>query len=112
MVRRLVPKVVAGVALALSGLALSACGDDAVTRDEFIAQLQAVTSGPDRATKELAGCIYDQIADDPDLLEEASRPTSASESASDRLSKITRDCWAQERTDEKGRTTTTRPSTR
>jgi len=91
---------------------LSGCGDDAVTRDEFMDQLQAVTSGPDRATKELAGCIYDQIADDPDLLEEASRPTGASKSSSDQLSRITRDCWSQERPDDKGRTTTTRPSTR
>ena len=73
----------------------SACGSDPVTRDEFIAQMRNITSGPDQATPELSGCIYDKIADDRDLLESASSGADLPKRDEERLADITADCWAK-----------------
>lgn len=79
----------------VSAFGLSACGSDPVTRDEFIAQMRNITSGPDQATPELSGCIYDEIADDRDLLESASSGADLPKRDEERLAAITADCWAK-----------------
>ena len=81
----------------------TACGDDPISRDEFIKELSSVTSGPDRATTEVAGCIYDAIAGDNKLLVAASKSTDISKSNSDKLAAITKRCALKSRS-----TTTTK----
>jgi len=71
---------------------MSSCGGNDISRDDFISQLSAVTGGPDQATPEIAGCIYDQISTDPRLLIEASKPTRISKKDSQRLTAITKSC--------------------
>lgn len=85
---RLALGLVACVALPM----LTSCGDDPVSRGDFIQQLIAVTSGPDKADEALAGCIYDAIAGDSQLLETASRSTSLNDTDDARLSSITKVC--------------------
>ncbi len=87
--RRLAAAAVTLVAL----LATAGCGDPPVTRDEFIEQLRSITSGVDEATPELAGCIYDRISDDEDLLEAASSGADLPKEQEERLEGITSDCW-------------------
>ena len=70
----------------------SSCGGDDISRDDFISQLSAVTGGPDQATPEVAGCIYDQISSDRRLLIEASKPSKISKQDSQRLTSITKSC--------------------
>ncbi len=88
--------------VAVSTLGLAGCGSDPVTRDEFIAQMRNITSGPDQATPELSGCIYDKIADDRDLLESASSGADLPKRDEERLASITADCWAQVEDDSSG----------
>jgi len=99
------------LAVVLVGLALvaSGCGDPPVTKDQFVDQMRSITSGKDRATPELAGCIYDRIADDRDLLEAASSGSDLPKRQEDQLARITSDCWKRVNTRDKGskRTTTT-----
>lgn len=68
------------------------CGDDPITRNQFVAQLSAVTSGVDKATPELAGCIFDRIAGDAKLLESASKTIDIAKQDEDRLAAITKRC--------------------
>lgn len=82
-----------GAILCLTLLAMtSSCGGDDISRDDFISQLSAVTGGPDQATPEVAGCIYDQISSDRRLLIEASKPTEISKRDAQRLTSITKSC--------------------
>lgn len=76
------------------GLAATAvgCGDDPITRDQFVAQLSAVTSGVDKATPALAGCIFDRIDGNAKLLESASKTTDIAKQDEDQLAAITRRC--------------------
>lgn len=103
------------VAIVVAGVtAIPACGDAPVSRDDFISQLIAVTSGPDKADAELAGCIYDAIAQDPKLLELASRSTSLNDTDDARLSSITKVCRTgieQAKRDQANQTTTASPTT-
>ena len=68
------------------------CGDDPITRDQFVAQLSEVTTGPDKATPELAGCIFDRIAGDARLLESASKTIDIAKKDEDRLASIAKRC--------------------
>ncbi len=79
-----------------------------MTRDEFIAQLRSITSGVDQATPELAGCIYDRISDDEDLLEAASSGAELPKEQEERLERITSDCWERVNAPEPTTTTTSR----
>lgn len=83
------------IALLLAvGLVTSAagCGDDPITRDQFVAQLSAVTSGVDKAPPALAGCIFDRINGNAKLLESASKSTDIDKKDEDQLAAITKRC--------------------
>jgi hypothetical protein len=102
------------IALAAVGLVLgvTGCGDPPVTRDQFIAQMRSITSGNDRASPELAGCIYDRIAGDQDLLEAASSGADLPKAQEEELERITADCWKRVNSRDSGSKRTTTTTTR
>jgi hypothetical protein len=79
---------------ALLALGTVGCGDAPVTKEQFVAQMRRVTAGSDRASPELAGCIYDRIAGDRTLLEDASSGADLAKAEERRLEQITKDCWS------------------
>ncbi len=86
------------------------CGDDPITRDQFVAQLSAVTSGVDKAPPALAGCIFDRINGNAKLLESASKSTDIAKEDEDQLAAITKRCRIDLSTTTTS-TTTTSPRT-
>ena len=84
----LAASVICGIGL--SGIGITACGDDGPSKADFVAKLQQITTPPIKTS--LAECAYDKVKSDPQLMQHAMTKTSIPKSDEDKLAKIMARC--------------------